>query len=303
MRDLRDIVREHGGDLYAGGRAAIIPGPHHSRRDRSLSLRLSDDGERVIFHSFAGDDCRDIMKHLGLEARHSQEATPAERAKLKRLRDEERRKQATADRALCQHIWAQTLPIEGSLAEAYLWGRSLILDGVGDQVRFHPAAPRGKPRAEGMPPLPTPHPAMVALVRDANGYPISLHLTFLALDGSGKAFGDRSRLMFGAVAEHSAQLSPIGPDRVLAVGEGIETSAAYRALKGVPTWATLSTSGLQRFVLPSRLRKLIIAADSDKGGMGAAQVLAERACKVCDVEIDQAPAGQDWADVWAATHV
>lgn len=300
LTDLRDIVRERGGDLYAGGRAATIPGPGHSRNDRSLSLRLSDDG-RVIFHSFANDSCADIMRYLGIEARHSQEASPYEREKLRRLREAERRRQEAEDRDFCAEIWSQTLPLEGSAAEAYLWSRGLIIEGVPD-IRYHPAAPRAKPRRAGDErPLPIPHAAMVAVIRDRDGRPIGLHLTFVALDGTGKAFGDRSRLMFGRATGGAVRLAP--PGAHLAVGEGIETCAAYQARTGVRAWAALSTSGLGNLQLPPGVRRLTIAADGDKGGMHAATGLAERASRFCDVQIDPAPDGQDWADVWARANV
>lgn len=300
ITDLRDIVRERGGDIYAGGRAATIPGPGHSRNDRSLSLRLSDEG-RVIFHSFANDPCAEIMQYLGLEAQHSQEANPTERLRLRKLRDDERRRQAAEDRAFCAGVWSETLPIGGTVVEAYLWSRGLILEDVPD-IRFHPAAPRAKPRKAGDDrPPPIPHPAMVAVARGADGAPRGLHVTFLSIDGTGKAFGDRSRLMFGEMRGTAVHLSPPGP--VLAVGEGIETCAAYRARTGLPTWALLTTSQFASFVLPARVRRLVIAADGDKGGMNAALGLVERMRRACDVEIDSAPADQDWADVWSAANV
>lgn len=303
MVDLRDIVQEHGGELYAGGRAAVIPGPAHSRRDRSLSLRLSEDGQRVIFHSFAGDAPRDVMQYLGIEARHSDSRSNKEEwARQKRLRDAEARRQEAADLALCKTVWSETLPIGGTAAEGYLWSRDLVIDYTPD-VRFHPAAPRAKPRAPGDDrPMPPPHPAMVSLVRDLHREPRALHVTYVQPDGSGKAFGDRSRLMFGATGGHAVHLGAVGSGRVLAVGEGVETCAAYSALKGVPAWSALSTSGLQELRIPWGLRKLVIASDGDRGGAKAAMKLAERACKFCDVEIDPAPDGQDWNDVWSAAH-
>jgi putative DNA primase/helicase len=295
MLDLRDLVHQHGGDLYAGGRAAVIPGPGHSRQDRSLSLRLSEDGERVIFHSFANDPPRDVMAYLGMEARHSDSRSNKEEwARQKRLREAEARRQEAADLVLCKRIWAETSPIAGTAAEAYLWSRDLVLDGV-DDVRFHPAAPRSKDPANIL-----THPAMVALVRSLDGEPRALHLTSIEADGSGKAFGARARLMFGPVGGHAVHLAGGGSGRVLAVGEGIETTAAYSALKGLAGWATLSTSGMSKLRVPWGLRKLVIASDGDRGGAKAAQELAERACKFCDVEIDPAPDGQDWADVWSA---
>lgn len=139
---------------------------------------------------------------------------------------------------------------------------------------------------------------MVALVRNAKGEPSGVHVTYLDAEGR-KAFGDRSRLMFGAVAGGAVRLAPMGLDGVLAVAEGIETAAAFGALKGVPTWACLSTSGLHTFAVPAGVRRLLIGTDNDDSGAGmaAARDLAARACRVCDVEIHAAPEGQDWADV------
>lgn len=288
--DLRDLVKQHGGDLYAGGRAATMPGPGHSRADRSLSVRLSDDG-KVIFHSFANDTVRDCMSYLGIGPAEGRQSTPAERAREKARRERERRQAEAEDREFCRTLWNGTRPIAGTPAEAYLWSRHLVVDGLTD-IAFHPAAPRSKDPASDL----QPHPAMVALVRDVNRTPKALHVTFITPDGAGKAFGSRSRLMFASVRGHAVQLG-WPSDGVLAVGEGIETCGAYATLRGTPCWPCLSTSGLGAFVVPPGVRKLIIAADGDKGGAEAAQRLAERACKACDVLIDPAPNGEDWADV------
>lgn len=301
--DLRDIVHRIGaGDIYAGGKAATVPGPNHSLKDRSLSLRVSEDGDRVFFHSFAGDGCREIMLHLGIEARHSQEADPAERARQRRLRDEEKQRQRAEDRAFCQTIWSQTEPLAGSLAESYLWARRLIVEDCAD-IRFHPAAPRFKPRPGAQPSwAPPPHPAMIAMVRDRDGASQALHATYVALDGKGKAFGPKkSRLMFGPMQGGSVHLTPAGHD--LAIGEGIETCLGYRNLKGLAIWAALTTSQYATVQIPRFVRKLVIPADGDPGGIRAAQAMAERVCKTADVEIDPAPDGQDWADVWMAANV
>lgn len=300
MRDLRDIVKDLGGDLYAGGSRAVIPGPGHSKKDRSLSLRQTPDG-RVVFHSLANDSVRDCFQYLGIEPGQAQAADKAEWAAMRRAREEERRRQLAADQALCASIWAGTVPFAGSLAEAYLWSRHLVLEDCGD-IRFHPAAPRAKPRAPGDErPLPAPHPAMVAVVRDRVGASLGLHLTYLALDGTGKAFGDRSRLMFGPMRGGAVHLTPAAPE--LALGEGLETCLSYRARTGLPIWAGLTTSQYASFELPRGVRRLVIAADGDKGGISAATALAERVHRLCDVEIDPAPEGQDWADVWEAANV
>ena len=59
---LRAIARLLGGEICGG--QALVPGPGHSPRDRSLSIRLSPSAPPggSIVHSHAGDDwqvCRD----------------------------------------------------------------------------------------------------------------------------------------------------------------------------------------------------------------------------------------------------
>lgn len=288
--DLVSIVERLGGQLYAGGVQAVVPGPGHSCRDRSLSLRLSDDGERVIFYSHAGDSAREIMNYLGIEARQSDSrSSREERVRQERARERERRRREAEDMAFCGAVWAGTVPLKDTPAAEYLWNRGLVADGA-PPLRFHRAAPRAKTPDAGT------APAMVALVSDFEGSAKALHLTYLTPDGR-KAFGDRSRLMFGATAGCAARLSPIGADGTLAIGEGVETSASYALLRGVPTWSVLSSSGVANFIPPAAVRHLIIAADGDEPGMSAAMTLAERLQRRCKVTIDAAPAGSDWNDM------
>jgi putative DNA primase/helicase len=269
----------------AGPRSCL--GPGHSKDDRSLSLRLTPTGRILFFPHSARDSLADCFKHLGIEKGEGELVDKAEWARQRRAHEEEQRKQRASDQALCASIWRDTVALEGSLAESYLWSRNLILEDCAD-VRFHPAAPRAKPRRADDPrPLPEPWPAMVAVVRDRDGASQALHLTYVARDGRGKAFADRSRLMFGPMRGGTVHLTP--PGSALALGEGIETCLAYRARTGLPVWAALTTSQYASFALPRGVRRLVIAADGDKGGMAAATALAERACRSCDVEIDPAP--------------
>jgi len=67
--DIRTVARTMGGTV--SGEEALVPGPRHSPKDRSLSIRVGpqfQDG--FITHSFAGDDplvCRDYVRQkLGL---------------------------------------------------------------------------------------------------------------------------------------------------------------------------------------------------------------------------------------------
>lgn len=297
LPDLREIVARLGGDLSAGGRQANVPGPGHSKRDRSLSLRVSDDGTRILFNSFAGDSAREVFAYIGIDNASEYKPTSAEvRASIRR-REEEARKIEAEKLAFCAGIWEASEPLEGSAGARYLWNRGLVLNGCSD-IRFHPAVPRKAPWSimQGDPEPPEPAPAMVCLARNGKADPRGLHATYVTDEGR-KAFGERSRLMFGPMSGAALRTAPVGPDGRLAVGEGVENAGAFSILKSVPTWAAFSTSGLIGFEVPLDVRHLLIAADNDENGAGlrAATQLAERASSRCDVEI-MMPDASDWAD-------
>jgi hypothetical protein len=250
---------------------------------------------RPILHSFAGDPFPVCADYLRLGRVEPEAFDRAEWLRRKAEREAAERREAAQTLAFVQGVLAGVEPLAGTPAERYLFGRGLLLEDAED-VGFHPAAPRCR---EVTPRSPSPAPAMVAIVRDVLGRAVGAHVTYIRPDGRGKAFGDRSRLMFGKVSGCAVRLAQMGPDGVLGVGEGIETSGAFGALRGAPSWALLSTSLMQGFVPPPGLRKLLIGVDMDDGGAGmkAALMLAERVRRFVDVELHPAPDGLDWADV------
>lgn len=293
--DLREIVRRLGaGDIHSGGKAATVPGPGHSLKDRSLSLRVSDDGARVLWFSHANDDAAAVFRHLGIEGAERENLSGPE---LQRRR-EARAKAIAADRArklaFCRQVWADTLPAEGSLVALYLRGRGLA-GSIPEALRFHPSAPLAYPTEEN--PSPRRAPAMVAIASGPDGTSCGLHVTILKPDGSGKAPMRNPRLMFGDLAGAAVRLGPVPVGGELGVAEGIETAVSYRDLTGVPTWAALSTAGLARFTPPLGIVRLVVAADSDPAGIKAARELAERASRRVECVVAPAPEGSDWNDV------
>jgi hypothetical protein len=69
---LQLIAKTFGGEV--SGQNVLIPGPGHSPKDRSLSVKLAPDRELGIeWHSYAGDAPRDVLRYLagrlGLEAK------------------------------------------------------------------------------------------------------------------------------------------------------------------------------------------------------------------------------------------
>ncbi len=61
--NLKSIAHILGGEIK--GNQALVPGPNHSRKDRSLSITISASGDDIVVHSFAGDDpiaCKDYVR-------------------------------------------------------------------------------------------------------------------------------------------------------------------------------------------------------------------------------------------------
>ena len=138
---------------------------------------------------------------------------------------------------------------------------------------------------------------MVARVTGADG--VSVHRTYLAADGSGKADLAPQKTMLGPTKGGAVHLSS-GLDR-LVVAEGIETGLSLLSglVSGsVSVWAALSAGGMRALRLPERAGRLLIAPDGDDAGRAATRDLAERAnARGWEVSIMAAPEGRDWNDV------
>jgi len=285
--DLYNLRNERGGIVYAGGERWLGPGPGHSRRDTSLSVRLGDNG-RVLVHSFAGDPFPVCADYLGISREAVEQPDWATLKRVRAEREQEQRRRRNEAWTFCEAVWAQTSVAEDSPVETYLTARGLPWPYSAD-LRFNPAAPLDYERKRTAP-------AMVALVRSAAGHPTGLHVTALSPDGRSKAPMLNARRMFGACRGGSIQLRPpeLGE---LAVAEGIETALSFARIKGVPTWAALSTAGVTAFEVPTGVTLLNVAPDGDKAGREAAVQLAERASKRCDVAVVDPGDGLDWNDL------
>jgi hypothetical protein len=59
---LKSIAHILGGEVK--GNQALVPGPGHSRKDRSLSITISGSGDDIVVHSFASDDPIECKKYV-----------------------------------------------------------------------------------------------------------------------------------------------------------------------------------------------------------------------------------------------
>lgn len=234
----------------------------------------------MAFCHKSGCDFRDVVKAAGL---------PHDSLRLDpiaaREADAQRAAYAQAQLAKARRLWGACKPLTGTKGEAYLRGRRItcpLPPSLGWAVdAFH------GPSAWWLS-------AMIGDVSTGG-----VHRTYF--EKTGVRISRNAKMMQGPCAGGAVALSESqGP---LVVCEGIETGLSLISglLSGpVTVWAALSTSGMKSLALPKTAGELILATDSDDGGVGfaAGNVLAERAAALgWQVALLPAPDGKDWNDV------
>lgn len=216
-------------------------------------------------------------------------------------------------RAGLRRTWKEGLPLDDPdalPARLYLQRRGLDVGLVfGSSVlRYHPRLPY---RDEDLGRIAGHWPALVALVHDADGIPVTLHRTYITVDGFKAPLAEPKKLMYVASDRIvSGGALPLGRplNGFLGVAEGIETALAVTTGTGMTVWPTLTATLMERFQPPPGVRDLIIWADHDRSGRGlaAATVLKQRAwekglraqIRVPDMlPIPDGQKGIDWNDV------
>ena len=241
---LYEIAKALKGDV--NGEWINISGPGHSSDDRSLGIKFDKNTpDGFIVHSLSGDDQVECRKYVKAKLAEVGIQLPTRRSTAEH-KDGSNRDPGEAQRTeLALQIFSESVPANGTLAEAYLKGRGITCP-IPPTIRFHPNL-RQRPGIL--------LPAMVALVsRGTDGKPVAIHRTFLTADGKEKAWCVPNKMMLGACAGGAVRLREAS-DSVM-VGEGIETClSAMQATSRTPLWAALSTSGLRSLDLPQHIRE------------------------------------------------
>ncbi len=256
--DARELTRRLGGE-WANGQGNV-PGPGHSRKDRSLALRDDPKTGRIVWKSFAArqpnsdEQVRAYLAAAGYNApasagrapRGCTAARPAAPPKDEPNVEAQKRARALA-------LWEQAAPLDGAcLASRYLASRSIFYRPR-SALRLH----AGFKRPDG-----THGPALLSLISHAySGEPVGVHV--VALNDRAEKVG-----VFTLGLTAGAGVWPDTFDRALVIAEGPETAFSAELQLGVPAVSALSGANMAALYLPHSVRDVIIVADHDANGAG-----------------------------------
>ena len=119
------------------------------------------------------------------------------------------------------------------------------------------------------------YPAMIAMVSDSTGKPVTLHRTYL--DGTGKAkIESPKKLMTGIAKLQGVAIRLMPASETLGIAEGIETALSAAERFRVPVWAAVNSGILESFIPPEGVKGVIVFGDNDENftGQKAAYKLA-----------------------------
>jgi putative DNA primase/helicase len=239
-------------DGSVSGASILCPGPGHSRKDRSLSVRLiasAPDG--FLVYSHAGDDFADCRNHVrsrvGMPAFAPQIGAPASMPYITKALE------PAPNIDYARRIWCEAADIRGTIAERYLNSRHLILDDSDwyRVLRFHPDCPFGSERA----------PAMIALMRDVltdeQRCIQRTRLTPRKID----------RQMLGPAKGSAIKIdADADVTQGLCIAEGLETGLSGRLMGLRPVWALGSAGAIAAFPVLPGIDGLHIFGEHDESG-------------------------------------
>ena len=246
------------------------PCPMCGGTDRFQFFNTNDDGTWFCRGCGKGSGPDLVMRFRGLEFREA--AVLIERQLGETVVTAKPAKPAPDPRPKLRRMWAASKPtVRGDVVDTYLRSRGVGLEHYPPCIRTAPSLRYYDDDATST------FPAMLAMVHDVTGKAVTLHRSYLAEDGSGKA--------------------PVAA--TLGIAEGIETALAAARLFDLPVWPVLSTYGVDTFEPPTAVERLIIFGDNDSNGAGqkAAYALAARLTGTITVEVKIPDTAGDWNDV------
>lgn len=258
-------------------------------RDRYSWIDKRGDGFHLCRHCGAGDGVDflrkyhswswwqatgEVLAYFSDPANHRLEAELEER--IARIRQYHSQSDVERRRARLQAVWrGAARVVAGDPVHRWLSYRVPGLREVPNVIRLHPALDYYREPAVDMgepdkPVLVGQYPAMVAAVQGPDDKVVNVHRTYLTEDGQkativdpwGEVLDSRKLMRGLGVVGGAIRLVP-GRHRELGGAEGIETAFSAMAITGIPTWALISTSGVQGFRIPEWVECFTAFADND----------------------------------------
>jgi len=205
-------------------------------------------------------------------------------------------------KAACNRLWASGRPVEKNDPVALYFEMRGGLNWIDPDLRYVPAMYHKDPRTGAR----SEHHGMIAMVRDVNGTPTTIHRTFLTADGR-KANVDPCRKLMPGPFPKGAAVRLGGVAETIGVAEGIETARAASLIYRIPVWPAINEVGLQAWQPPAGVKRVIVFGDNDPNfvGQSAAFMLARHLStddlKKRDLTVEvriPSKTGDDWNDVW-----
>ncbi|PAY07166.1 virulence-associated protein E [Bradyrhizobium sp. UFLA03-84] len=296
--DPRQIAKIMGGDVI--GRDAVnVPGPGHSKTDRSLSIKIgSKYPAGFVVFSHAGDDpieCRDFVRDaLGLGSFRGEQEQERRRAPLSVVVNTGASIVNDKNKDWALQIWQQSVDPVGTIVEGYLRnerGLELGTDIAGRVVRFHGSLKYDQFRRL---------PGMVCLMRSIlSDEPVAIHRTFLDRDTGAKV----DRKMLGPAKGAAIKIDPHASlDGRLTIGEGFETTHAARHAGFKPAWALGSAGAIGAFPVLRGITQLTLLKEIDPTSDLKTNECAKRYLRARrHVKVITPNVGTDFNDVWKAS--
>jgi putative DNA primase/helicase len=284
--NLRAIAAALGG--VVSGHQVLAPGPKHSPKDRSLSIRISRDApDGFICHSHAGDDWRDCREYvrakLGLppwepgDERHQQRTIPPhhiDRWDFGTVDADAEGKGRSEDDLIrierAQTLWNESRDPRRTPAEDYLRARALNLadDMANTVLRYHPACPwrnENTGRTDRVP-------CLIAAFRSIDDDVVTA-VHRIRVDQPAR-WPKTDRRMLGIVHRAAVKLGPAAD--TLTIGEGVETCMAAMQLGLRPAWALGSVGAISFFPIIAGVKKLTILGETGDASERALQICGRR---------------------------
>jgi len=257
----------------------------------------------------------EVARHLGIEESESDIEYTGPRVseeELERRREEKEKKQAMRDskvRDLLNNTWSQTYSADSPQAEPmrlYLARRGLSSASIPPTLRFHPDLVYMDEDRKVI----GSFPAIIAMVQDPEGTPVTLHRIYLTQDGQKAPVEMPKKLMpYPSFCSLKGAAIRLGvPDKVIGVAEGVETGLAVLQSTGMPVYVTISAALMEQLELPQDTEMSIVYADKDKSetGRNSAAILVQRLWEsgiqatgmLPSHAIPDAEKGIDWLDVF-----